>query len=134
MTWNILIVDDEKEIREILKEYISLEFKDAKISIVENADEASKLLKEKQFHIIMLDIVMPGMDAFEFLKEVKKLNSLIQVIMITGNSTLKRVLEAIEHGADDYLMKPFSTEEVKKILHCSFDKIGRWRSAFKNSL
>ncbi|GAB6189161.1 hypothetical protein JCM30566_09000 [Marinitoga arctica] len=133
MAWKILIVDDEQGIREVLKDYIEMKFDHTIIEAVENADAALKKLNEDQYHVILLDIVMPGMDAFEFLKKVKTVNSLIHVIMITGNSTMERVLEAIEAGADDYILKPFSTKEIEDILKCSFSKIERWRNAFKNS-
>ncbi|KAF2955195.1 response regulator [Marinitoga sp. 38H-ov] len=133
MAWKVLIVDDEPGIREVLKDYIEMNFENTKIETAENADIALKKINEEQFHIILLDIVMPGLDSFEFLRKVKDLNSLIQVIMITGNSTMERVLEAIEAGADDYLLKPFSTTEIENIIKCYFSKIERWRNAFRNS-
>ncbi|SHE56858.1 Response regulator receiver domain-containing protein [Marinitoga hydrogenitolerans DSM 16785] len=133
MAWKVLIVDDEPGIRDVLKDYIEMNFEHTKIETAENADIALKKINEDQYHVVLLDIVMPGLDAFEFLKKVKALNSLIHVIMITGNSTMERVLEAIESGADDYILKPFSTKEIEEILKCSFAKIERWRNAFKNS-
>lgn len=133
MAWKVLIVDDEPGIREVLKDYLELNFENTRIQTAENADVALKKINEDQYHIVLLDIVMPGLDAFEFLKKVKELNSLIQVIMITGNSTMERVLESIEAGADDYLLKPFSTKEIEEILKCSFARIERWRNAFRNS-
>ena len=134
MKINTLIVDDERGIRESLKEYIEMKYENLNTDISENADEALKKIENKSYHLILLDIVMPGMDAFDFLKRVKEINPLIQVLMITGNSTMEKVLSALENGADDYLTKPFDFDDLENIIKCNIEKIVRWREVFKNSL
>ncbi|MHA1332336.1 MAG: response regulator [Candidatus Hodarchaeales archaeon] len=139
MKINILIVDDEEDIRKTLKrlleKYLIIKAVEIEVHEADNADRALKIAREKLFHVVLLDIVMPGeTDAFEFLKKIKEINKLTQVIMITGNSTFDRVLEAIEEGADDYLLKPFDKETIIESLKCTIRKIKNWKQAFKLSL
>jgi len=134
MKYNILIVDDEKGIRDSLKEYFELKYENTQIETSTDADDAFTKTSEKPYHLILLDIVMPGMNAFEFLKKVKEKNQLVQVLMITGNSTKDKVLNALENGADDYLTKPFEFKDLDKIVNCTIQKIERWKSVFQKSL
>jgi len=130
----VLIVDDEAGIREVLKEYFESEYTDLEIDTAENANAALEKIENNVYHFILLDIVMPGMDPFDLLKKVKEMNKLIQVIIITGNSTLDKVLNALEFGADDYLTKPFDFDTLKSIIDTNIEKIIRWKTTFKNSL
>jgi DNA-binding response OmpR family regulator len=134
MEMKILIVDDEPGIREVLKDYIESEFEDVLVDEAGNADEAILKFDSKMYHFVLLDIVMPGMNAFDFLEYIKGLNKLVQIIMITGNSTVDRVLKALEYGADDYLMKPFEFETLHEIMHSYMKRISRWKETFKNSI
>ena len=134
MEIKILVVDDEPGIREVLSDYLESEFENVDVDIAETADEAMKKFEDKMYHFVLLDIVMPGMNAFEFLDYVKGMNKLIQVIMITGNSTIDRVLKALEYGADDYLTKPFDFDVMNEIIKAYMSKIIRWKETFKSSI
>lgn len=134
MKIKILLVDDEEGIRDVLKDYLESEFEGIEVDTAENADEAKNMFDEKMYHFILLDIVMPGMDSFEFLDYVKGMNKLIQIIMITGNSTIDRVLKALEYGADDYLTKPFDFEVLNEIMKSYISKVIRWKETFKSSI
>ncbi|MCD6546584.1 MAG: response regulator [Thermotogae bacterium] len=139
MKIDLLIIDDDAAIRRALRNtlerYLSLENTEINIFDVGNTDEALELVEKRIFHIILLDIVMPGkINTFKLLEIIKNKNKLTQVIMITGNSTLDRVLEAIEKGADDYLMKPFDRDQIIDSLNCVIRKIKNWKKAFKTSL
>jgi len=139
MKIDLLIIDDDAAIRRALRNtlerYLSLENTEINIFDVGNTDEALELVERRLFHIILLDIVMPGkINTFKLLEIIKNKNKLTQVIMITGNSTLDRVLEAIEKGADDYLMKPFDRDQIIDSLNCVIRKIKNWKKAFKTSL
>ena len=139
MKIDLLIIDDDAAIRRALRNtlerYLSLENTEINIFDVGNTDEALELVEKRIFHIILLDIVMPGkINTFKLLEIIKNKNKLTQVIMITGNSTLDRVLEAIEKGADDYLMKPFDRDQIIDSLNCVIKKIKNWKKAFKTSL
>ena len=139
MKIDLLIIDDDAAIRRALRNtlerYLSLENTEINIFDVGNTDEALELVERRLFHIILLDIVMPGkINTFKLLEIIKNKNKLTQVIMITGNSTLDRVLEAIEKGADDYLLKPFDRDQIIDSLNCVIRKIKNWKKAFKTSL
>jgi len=108
----ILIVDDEKEVRESLKTI--LERKGFEVVISEDGEDALKKVKNTGTNIVICDIVMPKIDGIEFLKKARSYNLSIQIIMITGYSTMERCVEAIENGACGYLRKPFLIEDVVK--------------------
>ena len=134
MKFNLLIIDDEEDIRTVLKEYINEEFKNINVELSKNANEALSLFKTTNFHIVFLDIVMPGMDAFEFLKSIKSQNSFTQIIVITGNSDLTKIINAFENGADDYLTKPFDINTINDIIINTQKKLKRWSKLFKDTL
>lgn len=135
MKWKILIIDDEYTSRAFLKEYILNILNDVEVFEAEEAEEGLNILhKGKYIHLIFLDIVMPGMNAFDFLKKVKEINTLIQVIITTANSSYSNILNAIKNGADDYLIKPFSYEEIKEVMDYSTRKLLRWKSVLNKSL
>ena len=105
----ILIVDDEEMIRGVLREYIEFEGNEAE----EAADgmEAVKLCREKDYDLVLMDIMMPHLDGFSAVKEIKKSKD-IPVIMLSARGEEYDKLFAFEIGVDDYVTKPFSPKEV----------------------
>ena len=105
----ILIVDDEEMIRGVLREYIEFEGNEA----YEAADgmEAVKLCKDNTFDLILMDVMMPHLDGFSAVKEIKKTKD-IPVIMLSARGEEYDKLFAFEIGVDDYVTKPFSPKEV----------------------
>lgn len=106
---NILVVDDEERIRRLLKMYLERE----KYLIEEAADgdEALKLALEKEYDVILLDLMMPGKDGMEVCKELREKKS-TPVIMLTAKGEETNRVQGFEVGADDYIVKPFSPREV----------------------
>lgn len=114
MKIRVLLVDDEKEFIESLSQRLELREFDVKTST--SGDEALSLLQKEEFDVIILDVLMPNKDGITTLKEIKALNPLIHVIMLTGNATVENAIEGMKLGAYDYLMKPTETEDlVEKI-------------------
>jgi len=105
----VLIVDDEEGIRNVLKEYVEFEGNLA----YEACDgmQAVRLCKEEDFDIILMDIMMPRLDGFSAVKEIKKIKN-IPVIMLSARSEEYDKLFGFELGVDDYVTKPFSPKEV----------------------
>jgi len=105
----ILIVDDEQMIREVLKEYVEFEGYEA----VEAADglEAVQLCKDNDFDIVLMDVMMPKMDGFVAVKEIRKFKD-AAIIMLSARGEEYDKLHAFELGVDDYVTKPFSPKEV----------------------
>ena len=115
MKIKVLLVDDEKDFVDSLCQ--RLQIRDFEVETVLSGDDALELIrKEKDFDVIVLDVLMPGKDGIETLKEIKKLKPLVQIIMLTGNATVETAINGMKLGAYDYLMKPTETEElVEKI-------------------
>lgn len=105
----VLIVDDEEGIREIIKEYCLYEHFDSIEAA--NGSEALNILKNDEIDIIVLDIMMPKMDGYSTLKEIKKEYN-IPVIILSARSEEYDKLLGFELGVDDYLTKPFSPKEL----------------------
>lgn len=105
----VLIVDDEEMIRNVLKEYVEFEGNQA----FEAADgmEAVKLCRDNDYDIILMDVMMPRLDGFSAVKEIKKIKD-IPVIMLSARGEEYDKLFGFEIGVDDYVTKPFSPKEV----------------------
>lgn len=110
----VLIVDDEEMIRGVLKEYVEFEGGTA----YEAADgmQAVRLCKDNDFDIILMDVMMPKLDGFSAVKEIKKSKN-IPVIMLSARGEEYDKLFGFEIGADDYVTKPFSPKEVMARIH-----------------
>jgi len=118
MNKNILIVDDDKRLRELLKDYLTE--KNFKIYQSEDYDEATEILSIAIFDLIILDRMMPSGDGIELIEQIKKFSS-TPVIMLTAMGEDKDKIDGLKIGADDYLSKPFEPEElflrIKKLLN-----------------
>ena len=106
---NVLVVDDEKLIRDVIKEYLLLE----KMNVVEaeNGLEAIEKVKEGNFDIIIMDIMMPKMDGYTACREIKKIKD-IPFIMLSARGEEYDKLIGFDLGIDDYVTKPFSPKEL----------------------
>jgi two-component system, OmpR family, response regulator CpxR len=114
MKIRVLLVDDERDFVETLAQ--RLEVRDFAVTTAFGGDEALGLVKEREFDVVVLDVLMPGKNGIETLNEIKGLKPLIYVIMLTGNATVETAIEGMKLGAYDYLMKPTQTEDlVEKI-------------------
>ena len=106
---HILVVDDDKGIRELVKEY--LDQNNFITSTAKNADDAIEKTKIIKFDLIILDIMMPGKSGLEFIKENKNLLD-TPIILLTAKGEPTDRIEGLETGADDYLAKPFEPKEL----------------------
>ena len=105
----VLIVDDEENIRNVLKEYVLFEGNEAYEAV--DGMDAIKKCKEEDFDIILMDIMMPKLDGYSAVKEIKKFKN-IPVIMLSARNEEYDKLFGFEIGVDDYVTKPFSPKEV----------------------
>jgi DNA-binding NtrC family response regulator len=115
-TANILLVDDEVSFVETMTKRLSK--KGVHTFTAFNGREALELLAAgKDVDIVVLDIRMPGMNGLEVLKEIKKQNPSIDVIILTGHSTVDMAIKGMRLGAFDFLTKPCELEELIKIIN-----------------
>ena len=107
---SVLIVDDEPSIRKSLSGLLSDE--GFNVTTAANGYEALKIIDADSPDLILLDIWMPGIDGLDTLKEIKKHNPHIQVIIITGHGTIETAVQATKSGAFDFIEKPLSFDKV----------------------
>lgn len=107
--YKILVVDDEAGIREIIKKYAV--FEGHEVSEAADGMEAVRICREKDFDIIIMDIMMPELDGFSACKEIRKTKN-IPVLMLSARGEEYDKIHGFELGIDDYVVKPFSPKEL----------------------
>ena len=123
MSKSILIIDDDKRLRELLEDY--LKEKKYKIYLCDDFSSANEILQYFLFDLVIIDRMMPSGDGIDLIKIIKE-NKNIPVIMLTALSESENRIQGLQYGADDYLSKPFEPEElylrIKKLLNLYKDK------------
>lgn len=100
----VMLVDDESEFIEILSQ--RLETRGLKVMTATSGEEALVMIEDQNIDVAVVDFAMPGINGVETLKQIKEKRSDIEVIMLTGQGTIQSGIEAMKHGAIDYLEKP----------------------------
>ena len=113
----VLIIDDEPDIREVLKEFCRILGFEAVIA--DSGEKGLKLFRKDDFNLIISDLKMPDINGFEFVKKVREKDKNIPIVICSGFIDDKNKEEILNCGADFYLEKPFKMKELKKI----FEKI-----------
>ena len=106
---NILVVDDEKEIADLIEIYLVSD--GYKVFKAENALKGLEILEKEEIHLVLLDIMMPGMNGLEMCKKIRETNN-IPIIMLSAKSTDLDKILGLGTGADDYVVKPFNPLEL----------------------
>lgn len=121
-TFRVLIVDDETDFLETIVN--RLQKRKIEATGVSSGEAALDIIKEKPYDIILLDVKMPGgMGGIEVLREIKKLQPLTEVILLTGHAAVETSIEGLKLGAFDYLLKPVKfTELLEKLVAASEKK------------
>ena len=130
----ILVLDDEKRVRDEIEEFlIGRKFKVLKAGL---PSEAFKILEKQKVDIIILDVKLPEMDGIQVLDEVKILYPEIEVIMISGHGDMTTVIEAMRNGASDYFQKPFRLLEINNAIERTkrFIKLNNKLKEYKNQV
>ncbi|MFP4687544.1 MAG: response regulator [bacterium] len=123
----ILVVDDEPEIVSMLKRTLSLE--GFEVEGVSRGKDALEMMKEKLFPIVILDIRLPETSGPELLKKFRDINPLVNVVMITGYSSMDNVVDCLGGGAVDYFTKPLDMDLFVETISQIDAKIDRWRKS-----
>ena len=114
-SYHVLVIDDDEELRDYLKTSLSRHYH---VDPAANGDEGWQKAVTRQPDLIVSDVVMPGMDGFQLLKELKKNTQTnhIPIILLTSKTEFASRMEGLEQGADGYLCKPFRIEELDALM------------------
>ena len=116
----ILVVDDETSMQEFLQ--ILLQRDGHQVSVCGSASEALVALESDDWDLLISDIRMPGMSGLELLDQIRRLELETTVILITAHGTTESAVEAMKHGAYDYLTKPCSVDEIRLVVEKALEK------------
>jgi signal transduction histidine kinase len=127
----ILVIDDELGPRESLRFLLKDEYR---VFCADAVERGLQLLREHAPDVVVMDIRMPGLSGIDGLREIRKLDSELAVIMLTGFAALDTAQEAIRHEASDYLEKPFDASEMRRTIqrHVEQTRLRRKRSKLLN--
>jgi len=103
-------VDDEEQFVDVLAQ--RLQGRGYKVETAFNGDDAIEFLNGHDVDVVILDVLMPGRDGVETLREIKRIKPLVEVIMLTGHATVETAIQGMKLAAYDYLMKPTDTAEL----------------------
>jgi two-component system chemotaxis response regulator CheY len=123
---NVLIIDDSAAIRKILRRVLGqAELAVGEIYEAGDGLEALQVLRSKQVGLILSDIYMPNLDGLEFLSRLRAVSEWqsVPVVMITTEGSHSRVMEAVQRGANGYVRKPFTPDQIKQKLAGWFERL-----------
>jgi DNA-binding response OmpR family regulator len=106
----ILIVEDEKRMAELLKK--GLEEENHSASVALDGREGLEAVAAAEFDMIILDLMLPGVDGFEFARRFRRVNDRTPMLVLTARDSISDIVKALDLGVDDYLTKPFSFDEL----------------------
>lgn len=120
MSRKVLVVEDQREISSIIIKYLENEGYDYQLA--EDGLSALDAFSEDFFHLILLDVMMPGIDGFQVLSEIRKVSN-VPVIMLTARELEPDRIKGFDLGADDYVIKPFSPKELMRRIRALFKRV-----------
>lgn len=132
-TPKVLVIDDELGPRESLRILLKTEFV---VLVADSVLKGLDMLRQQHPDVVIMDIRMPGLTGIEGLREIRKIDADISVIMLTGFGALETAQEALRLGASDYLKKPFDTKEIVEVVRQNVRRttLQRRRSSMENQL
>ena len=110
MTIRLLLVDDEEDFRTTLAN--RLKRRNLDVADAGSGEEALEIIGQKSFDVAIVDIKMPGMDGIETLRRIKKIDPLLEVILLTGHASVEAGVDGMKSGAYDYVIKPCNVNDL----------------------
>lgn len=126
----ILVVDDEPDIRNLIKDI--LEDEAYRVVIASNGEEARSAFSQHQPHLVLLDIWMPDIDGISLLKEFKQQNTGVSIVMMSGHGTIETAVEATRSGATDFIEKPLSMAKLLRGVELALENRARQSAHHQN--
>ncbi len=118
-TIRVLVVDDEEPLRRLLKKELAR--KGFSVEAAPDGKAGLEILKESTFDVLLLDIMMPGIDGISLMKKLRTDPAAPAIIVLTGRATVETAVEAMKHGAYDYLTKPYKLDELAIIINRAYE-------------
>jgi len=106
----ILVVDDDPKVLSLMQR--GLAFEGYAVDLAPDGDEALVISRERPPHLVVLDVMMPGLDGIEVCRRLRATNRELAILMLTGRANVPSRIEGLDAGADDYLVKPFAFDEL----------------------
>ena len=110
MSNRILLVEDDQSFGAVLKDYLTIN--NFEVTLATDGEMGLKEFTEKEFDICIFDVMMPKKDGFALAADIRAMNNEVPIIFLTAKSMKEDILQGFKLGADDYLSKPFSMEEL----------------------
>jgi DNA-binding response OmpR family regulator len=110
MSAKILLVEDDPSLGFVIKDNLTLKGYD--VMLCENGADGYKAFQDKSFDLCILDVMMPKQDGFSLAKSIREKNKQVPILFVTAKSMLEDKIAGFESGGDDYIVKPFSIEEL----------------------
>lgn len=114
MSDTVLVIDDERLFRTLVTDHLARE--GYRVLAAASGEEGLKMLEAERVHVVLLDIIMPGLDGMEVLRRIKAERPDLPVVMVTGYRTPERAINAVKEGAFDVVSKPVNLEELAQIV------------------
>lgn len=111
---SILVVDDDKDVCEYLEDFLSHD--GYRVKTIYDPTLALEELRQEDFHVVILDLMMPKLSGIDLLSRIRKLDDDVAVIILTGYPSLESATASIEHNVSAYIKKPFSIDEFREVL------------------
>jgi DNA-binding NtrC family response regulator len=111
---SILVVDDDKDICEYLEDFLTQE--GYRVSCVTEPTRVLDQFKASEFHVIILDLMMPKISGIDLLNAIRKVDNDVAVIILTGHPTLETATASIEHEVSAYIQKPFAADDFREVM------------------
>ncbi len=119
---SILVVDDEPELADGLRRMLAAEFPALAVWAETDPQQALARIKAEPVDMVFTDLKMPGMDGMELLARIKKVDPAVSVVVVSAFGSVQAAVEAVKHGAFDFICKPFDCEAICRLVPIAFER------------
>jgi DNA-binding NtrC family response regulator len=131
----LVLIDDDPAMVRLLATVIHRSFRhDIEVQPFSDPVLARDYLERELADMVVTDLEMPGVDGLQILRTAKSRNPCAQVLLVTGHSSVDALLQALEHGASDYLLKPVDEASFLQLIRDALTRVSRWRKALAGTL
>ena len=118
----IIVIDDEANVLTSVKKVITSKYPQFHIELVNSPSSSLEKIKSTKYDLAITDLMMPGINGLELIKKIRKIDSSLKIVMMTGYATMKTALLAMREGANKYISKPFTREELLAVVNTALQE------------